>query len=322
MSFYGDQMRYSELGNSGIIVSRLCFGALVIGPLQSSLPVDEGAEVIVEALKLGVNFIDTAELYGTYPHIRKAISLFGEKPVIASKSYAYSEASAKESLELARKSLGVDVIDIFLLHEQESRLTLRGHREALEYYLAEKQKGRIKAVGVSTHNIEVVEACSEMPEIDVIHPLVNRAGIGIGDGPIEDMLAAVRKAYESGKGVYSMKPLGGGNLLSSYEESMGFILNQPCIHSIAVGMQSVEEVVMNVNLFEGREIPGDMLSSIKRKGKKLHIDYWCSACGRCVSSCGQDALYLNDVKARVDEGKCVLCGYCVSACPQFAIKIY
>ncbi len=315
------EMRYVELGNTGLEVSRLCFGALIIGPLQSNLSVDKGAEVILEAFRLGVNFIDTAELYGTYPHIRKAISLFGQKPVIASKSYAYSEAAAKESLELARKSLDVDVMDIFLLHEQESRLTLRGHREALEYYLAEKQKGRIRAVGVSTHNIEVVEACSEMPEIDIIHPIVNRTGIGIGDGSVESMLAAVKKAYEKGKGIYSMKPLGGGNLLGSYAESMSFALGQPHVHSIAVGMQSVEEVIMNVHLFEGKDIPREILSAIGKKEKGLHIDYWCSACGRCVSRCSQKALAIKNGKVRVDRKKCVLCGYCGSICPQFAIKI-
>ena len=314
-------MLYSKLGNSGIEVSKLCFGALVIGPLQSALTVDEGAAVILEALKLGVNFIDTAELYGTYPHIKKAVSMWGSKPVISSKSYAYSLETAKQSLELARKSLDMDVIDIFMLHEQESQLTLRGHREALEYYLSEKQKGRLRAVGVSTHNIEVVEACSEMPYIDVIHPIVNRTGIGIGDGSIDSMLRAVEKAYGKGKGIYSMKSLGGGNLLNSFGESMRFVLDLPFIHSVAVGMQSIEEVAMNVSVFEGGDIPRELLDSIKRKGKKLHIDYWCSACGKCVSRCGQGALSLEDGKARVDEGKCVLCGYCGSVCPQFAIKI-
>jgi aryl-alcohol dehydrogenase-like predicted oxidoreductase len=44
------------LGNTGIQVSRLCFGALVIGPLQKKLDEDQGAQVIVEALRLGVNF--------------------------------------------------------------------------------------------------------------------------------------------------------------------------------------------------------------------------------------------------------------------------
>jgi len=60
-----------------------------------------------------------------------------------------------------------------------------------------------------------------MPEVDVIHPIVNKAG-GIGDGTIDDMLKAVEKAYSVGKGIYSMKPLGGGNLIKSYKEAMDF----------------------------------------------------------------------------------------------------
>ncbi|MCG8403334.1 MAG: aldo/keto reductase, partial [Firmicutes bacterium] len=243
-----EPMKYIELGNTGIKVSRLCFGGLVIGPLQAGLPAQAGAKVIRKALELGVNFIDTAELYETYPHIREAVKGLKKQPVIATKSYAYSARGAKNSLEKARRELDLDVIDIFLMHEQESRLTLKGHREALEYYLSAREKGMIKAVGVSTHNIEVVEACVSIPEIEVIHPLINIKGLGIGDGTIERMLASVSKAFDCGKGIYSMKPLGGGNLLGSFAESMKFVLELPFIHSIAVGMQSVEEVINNVNI--------------------------------------------------------------------------
>jgi len=314
-------MKYVKLGNTGIEVSRLCFGGLIIGPLQVNLPVSQGAEVIAKAFELGVNFIDTAELYGTYPHIREAIRRFGKKPVIATKSYAYSAEDAKKSLEKARKELDVDVIDIFLMHEQESRLTLRGHREALEYYLSAKEKGLIRAVGVSTHNIEVVEACADMPEIDVIHPLINKSGIGIGDGNINDMLTVVKRAYGCGKGIYSMKPLGGGNLLSSYDECIKFVLDLPYIHSTALGMQSVEEVIMNVSVFNGEEVPKEIKAALAKRTKRLHIDYWCEGCGRCVERCRQNALELIKGKAVVNHEKCVLCGYCGSVCPQFAIKI-
>jgi aryl-alcohol dehydrogenase-like predicted oxidoreductase len=66
-------MIYTELGRTGLSVSRLCFGALTVGPLQSNLPLNEGAAVIRYALEQGVNFIDTAKLYGTYPYIREAL---------------------------------------------------------------------------------------------------------------------------------------------------------------------------------------------------------------------------------------------------------
>ena len=114
-------MEYVKLGNTGIQVSKLCFGALVIGPLQVNLPVDRGANIIKRGLELGINFIDTAELYGTYPHIKAAIKKSGKKPVVATKCYAYTKEGAAQSLEKARKELDMDVIDMFLLHEQESR---------------------------------------------------------------------------------------------------------------------------------------------------------------------------------------------------------
>jgi uncharacterized protein len=314
-------MQYNRLGNSGIMVSKMCFGGLIIGPLQANMSIDEGAKVILKALELGVNFIDTAEFYGTYAHIREAVKRWGRMPVIATKSYAYTAEGARDSLEQARKSLDTDVIDIFLLHEQESRLTLRGHRDALDYYLAEKAKGRIRAVGISTHNIEVVDACCNMPEIDIIHPIVNLTGVGIGDGTIDEMLCAIRRASECGKGIYSMKPLGGGNLLKSYDDCMRFVLDIPFINSIAVGMQSAEEVIMNVCTFEGREVSCEIRDLLSKKDRRLHIDYWCQVCGNCVMRCQREALSISEGRLLVNNEKCVLCGYCSSVCPQFAIKI-
>lgn len=314
-------MDYIELGRTGIKVSRLCFGGLTIGPLQANLSIEQGAEIIVYAARAGINFIDTAELYGTYGHIRKAMEMLGRRLVISTKSYAYSTEGARDSLEKARRELDTDVIDIFMLHEQESRMTLRGHRDALEYYLNAKAKGIIKAVGVSTHNIEVVDACADMPEIDVIHPLVNIKGLGIGDGTVDEMLSAIRKAYDNGKGIYAMKPLGGGNLINSYDESIKFVLDIPYIHSVALGMQSIEEVDMNRYVFDKQNVPDEIREILKNRRKRLHIDFWCEGCGKCVQRCKQGALEVIEGKACVDQEACVLCGYCASVCSQFAIKM-
>jgi uncharacterized protein len=166
-----------------------------------------------------------------------------------------------------------------------------------------------------------VEACADMAEVDIIHPIVNKNGIGIGDGTIGQMLNSIRKAFDKGKGIYSMKPLGGGNLLNSYGKAIEFVLNIPYIHSVAIGMQSVEEVIMNINVFEKKEVPEKIRQVLESRTRNLHIDYWCDACGKCIERCGQGALKINDGKTTVIKEKCVLCGYCGSACPQFAIKI-
>lgn len=315
-------MEYRLLGNTGIKVSRLCFGGLTVGPLQANLPIEKGALVIAEAFKQGVNFIDTAQLYETYPYIRRALEIYGKNDiVIATKSYAYDEETAKSSLNHALTELNVDKIDIFLLHEQESEHTLRGHYEALKYYLKMKEKGIIKAVGISTHTIRAVEVAADMKEIDVIHPIINKIGIGIQDGSRDEMLKAIHKAYKNGKGIYGMKPIGGGNLIHDASDSLDYAIGIKQLHSIAVGMQTKEEVIANVLKFSGKKVSDKILSEISKKSRKLLIDFWCERCGNCVKHCKHQALSIVDDKIEVDKTKCVLCGYCSKYCPQFCIKI-
>ncbi|MBR0026137.1 MAG: aldo/keto reductase, partial [Clostridia bacterium] len=68
-------MEYRYLGNTGMLVSRLCFGTLTMGPLQRDLSAKEGAALLELAFSCGVNFLDTAEIYGTYPHVKEALKI-------------------------------------------------------------------------------------------------------------------------------------------------------------------------------------------------------------------------------------------------------
>jgi aryl-alcohol dehydrogenase-like predicted oxidoreductase len=283
---------------------------------------ESGSDIIAHGFNMGINFIDTAQLYGTYEYIRRASEKSGVYPVVSTKSYAYDKKGAMEALEKARKGLDRDVVDIFMLHEQETELTLKGHREALEYYLAQKAKGKIRAVGVSTHRIEVVKAASRMPEVDVVHPLYNKSGVGIGDGTVQKMEDAITKAAGTGKGIFSMKPLGGGSLIGDYYESMDFVLSNRNIHSVAIGMKSVEEVDMNVAYVRNGKVPEDVEKKVSLQKRALHVEFWCEKCGRCIPACGQGALSMTEKGLWIDREKCVLCGYCCAACPEFALKIF
>ena len=66
-------MEKKLLGNTGLEVSVAGFGVLPMGPSQLALPVEEGAEIIRHALRHGINFLDTAQYYRTYPYIRTAL---------------------------------------------------------------------------------------------------------------------------------------------------------------------------------------------------------------------------------------------------------
>lgn len=314
-------MEYRLLGSTGISVSRLCYGTLTIGPLQAKLPVKTGAELLVEAFDRGVNFIDTAELYRNYEYVKEAIGGRRSQIIISTKSYAYSKETAEESLQKALKELDTDYIDIFSLHEQESEHTLRGHAEALEFFVRAKEKGYIRAIGISTHAIAAVKASLKYPEIEVLHPIINKAGLGIIDGTKEEMLEAIELAAKAGKGIYSMKALGGGNLIQTARECFDFILSNQNIHAIAVGMQSKAEIINNIAVFDGVEVKPEIKDQINNAKRRLLVDFWCTGCGSCEARCGQKAIEVKDGKAVVNKEKCVLCGYCGAYCPDFCIKI-
>jgi len=204
-------LKHVELGKTSISVSRLCLGTLTISPLQKNLSVKDGAALLKSAYDKGVTFFDTGEIYGSYPPIKEAFK-GNDDVVISTKSYSYDEQTAAKSLDKARLEMDRDVIDIFMLHEQESELTLKGHKQAIEYFLKMKQQGIIRAFGVSTHHIACVQAAAGHSEIDVIHPIYNSRGLGIADGSIEEMSDAIKKAHQAGIGIFAMKPLGGGHM--------------------------------------------------------------------------------------------------------------
>ncbi len=315
-------MELRNLGCTGIKVSRLCFGTLTMGPLQADLPPKEGARLIRHALERGVNFIDTAQSYGTYPHICTAIQgLARTDVVITTKSYAYDRQGAQAALDQALHELNTDYIDIFLLHEQESGLTLEGHREALEYLWQAKREGKIRAVGLSTHHVAAARSAITHPMIQVVHPLYNMTGIGICDGSSSEMGAAIHELALVGKGVYGMKALGGGHLIPRWREAMAFVLGNEDLSAVALGMQSLEEVEVNLATICGHEPPEPAVRRLGTRKRYLHIEAWCQGCGRCVEICPSDALHLDAGRVHVDHERCVTCGYCAGRCPDFCLKV-
>lgn len=322
-------MRTVRLGWQGPQVSEVCFGSLAISPLQGRVTFEEGVRVLRYALEQGINWIDTAEIYNNYSQIAQAIQDHPEVKVV-SKSYSVSAQEMAESIERARKELNRDVIDFFLLHEQESALTLKGHQGAWEELLKAKADGRVHSIGISTHAVDAVKAGALQPGLDVIHPIVNRQGLGIIDGSLEEMLESIRFASELGIGIYAMKVFGGGHLANNPQEALDFIRNTPSIQGMALGMSSVEEVDFNLKYLAGETISEELSRAVTYRERKLYVADWCQGCGRCCEICPQKALSLEEneedeeggiVQAVVDRSQCVLCGYCGRACPHFCLKI-
>ena len=203
----------------------------------------------------------------------------------------------------------------------ESAATLRGHQGALECLIEAKNRGIIKAIAISTHTVAGVRAGATEPRIDVIHPLINRLGIGIKDGTTTDMVSAIRLAREFAKGIYAMKVLAGGHLAAEAIAAIQYVLDLHCSDSIAIGIQSLAELRMNLLIINQVSVPKDLLIEVGTTKRQLTIDPWCEGCGRCIEKCSFGALFIAQGRLRVKADKCVRCGYCALVCPNFCLKV-
>ncbi|MBB6214089.1 putative aldo/keto reductase-like oxidoreductase [Anaerosolibacter carboniphilus] len=315
-------MKKNILGATGIEVTELCFGALPIGPLQKNVPLEEAAEVIALALEKGIGFVDTAQMYKTYPQIRRALEKTNIRPVIASKSTASSYEEMAAAIEEALEELKLNYIDIFHLHAARPGIEVFDDRKgALQCLQDYKAKGLIRAVGIATHNVEVAKFTANRNDIDILFPLLNYEGRGILGGTSEEMQKAVEQNAENGKGVYLMKVLGGGTLMNSFAHAMEFGRGVKGSSSIALGMVSKEEVLYNVGYFQGETNLEGILQIRNMKNPKV-TKFNCNGCRSCIKVCHSNAITIeDDGKAHIHTDRCIQCGYCMSTCPQFSIRM-
>jgi len=315
-------MKKIVLGKSGIEVSELCFGVLPIGPLQKDVPLELAADVIGEALRRGVTFVDTAESYRTYPHIKKAMDATGITPVVSTKSGASSYEDMDKAVKEALAALDIKTVDIFLLHAARVKPDVFDLRSgALRCLLDYREKGVIKAVGIATHDAEVTQAAAVHPEMDVIFPLINKIGMGVLGGTLTDMEDAISAALANGKGVFIMKALAGGNLIDDYSSAVQYCRDLTGGRaSISIGMVTQQEADLNIRFFDGEDI--SKLPKIEQKRKEfIVLKGICKNCGKCVEACHSGAVDVNAGYADIDNAQCIKCGYCVAACPEFCIRM-
>jgi predicted aldo/keto reductase-like oxidoreductase len=303
-------------------INPLIYGTLPLGPLQAALSPEAGGKLIRHALELGINLLDTAELYGTYPHIRAALQGFPGEVYIASKTHAQDAATARAHVERALRELGRERLDIVHLHGARIADPFVERAEVLAELQKMKAEGKIGHVGLSSHYISAIRKSADHPEIEVVHPLINRTGMGILDGDALAMAAAIGACHRSGQGVYAMKALAGGNLIVEARQSFRFVLGVEGVDALAVGMLSEQEIEANLALVGDGVADEATWQVLESRRRRLRImEQFCTGCGSCVAACTNDALSLVAGKARVDDAACILCGYCAAACPDFMIRV-
>ena len=262
----------TQLGNTGLKVSRLCFGTEPFnfkkGPegdkAQGDKTPEEGGQILAEALELGVNFWDTSDDYGTHPHVADALTrVRREDVVVADKTNALTYDEGRKAVELCLSDLGTDYIDLMFLHivpftalNKNDAIgrpyysgTLMERFGAIQAFLEAKESGAIRAIAMSTHDTRVLQQAAEVPQIDVVCTTLNKYGTFMEGGTVQEHILALKDLKKAGKGIYVIKLLAAGRLRAEADSAIKFALQyHDFIDAWNIGMYDLKDVRKNLNL--------------------------------------------------------------------------
>jgi len=262
----------ARIRDTGLTVSRLCYGTEPFtfkkGPdgakAQGDVDPPEAGRRLAEAYRLGVNFWDTSDDYGTHPHIAEGLRRVPrDQVVVADKTNAHTYEEGLRALELSLADLGTEYVDIMFLHIVPPRPVerldavdrpyvsgpLSARAGALRAFLEAKETGMVKATALSTHSTETLRQVLEVPEIDVVCAPLNMAGAYLDDGSQQDRLDALRALHDDGRFVYVIKILCAGRLRERADEAIMYALGfHEFIDAWNIGMYDAGDVRRNLKL--------------------------------------------------------------------------
>jgi aryl-alcohol dehydrogenase-like predicted oxidoreductase len=246
-----------ELGKTGIKVSRLAQGTGYNGYNRSSAHTRAGKEsfdrLMRHSLERGVKFIDMADLYGSHPFVKDVIKdLPRDKYALLTKLWPRKEpwvtpsGGAKEELDRFRKELGVEQIDICLIHCMQNDKWPTEYERIRDELSELKDKKVIRAAGVSCHDYGALKMAAEHPWVDVIFARINHKGGKefACDAPLDEITAVLTAARKNGKAVVGMKIFGAGKLVKPEEKdaSLKYVFSKGLVDAVTIGMLKTDEV--------------------------------------------------------------------------------
>ena len=305
-------MKYRKIKKTNDEISSLGFGAMRLPLKNGKIDREKASKLIYNAIDNGVNFIDTAYLYGdsekflgeilTQEH-KKKIKICTKLPAINIKKYEQMEKTLNEQL----KRLKIDSIDYYLIHSVDLKTIDRLIKKDLFKFLQKaKKEGKIKYIGFSYHGVkDEFESVIDRFDWDVVMVQYNYC-----DDNVQASVDGIEYAASKGMGILIMEPLKGGILAgkmptevekifkkanpnkSTAQWALEWVLNNQNVTCVLSGMKDMDQ--LNENLKVADEITPfsmsfkdletvEIVKRIMRNSLKIN----CSTCGYCMP-CPQD----------------------------------
>ena len=264
-SLISSRSELRSLGNTGLMVSPVCFGA----------PRMNDESLIKYALEKGINFIDTGRAYGNGNNERlvgRAIAGIRSKVIVQTKirldenelpakgkgrkGAAEIKDALSTKLEAGLQALNTSYIDVLLYHDALD-VNLLFHQETLRFFSDMKKSGVIKAHGFSTHNgnLNLPERNNSELFYNVVMVPFNFKGSFVhsvtgsySEWDQTKLISILTEAGSKGIGIIAMKTCSGGKyspsagIEPSYREAVKWVLQHKFISSASVAMVNFEQV--------------------------------------------------------------------------------
>ncbi len=325
-------LAFRTLGKTGLKVTS-------VGCAAGAIP---NPDILARALDLGINYYDTARIYGqgkSEEILGRAIKGKRDKIVLASKTYSNTRETILKDIETSLQLLGTDHLDIYHQHSRHTPQEITD--EMIETMELVKQQGKTRFIGVSTHDPNaMVDFILKVGKFDAVQTTYSYA---IG-APYRD--GAIAKLYNAGIGIIAMKvviatatPKGDtGNHLSNEGglAAIKWVLNNPAISTTVPWSETIEELEINFRAMTEKYAPEDEKILFARSEQIREL--YCRMCFQCKGKCPKGVpvadelrfLAYNDFKGNFHEARegfwelpreirnirCSDCTECVVQCPN------
>lgn len=233
------------LGSTGIKTSRLAMGTGTVGSghhsNQTALGLKGLSDLLRNGYDQGLRFFDAADSYGSHPHVAEALKRVPrDRVTVLTKTWARDAATARADLDRFRRELGVDYLDVCLMHCVTEADWTERYKGVMDVLSEAKQKGAVRAHGCSCHSIEALRAAAKSPWVEIDLARINPIGSHMDADP-QTVVGILREMKAAGKAVIGMKILGQGDLRNRQSEALRYALSLGVLDAFTIGAESKAE---------------------------------------------------------------------------------
>lgn len=246
-----------KLGKTGLKPTLIGFGTGIHAENRNCFLTRQDRKKSVSLLRYGyergIRFFDCADSYGTHDMVAEALSKADrEKVFISSKIWVRAggipepeRPDADIVVDRFRKELKTDYLDLVQIHCMVDSDWTDSQKRQMDILENLKQKGIIKAHGVSVHSLDAMKAAAETTWTDVVHVRINPYGIAMDKPDPQEVIRVINQLHKAGKGVIGMKLVGNGNLRNEpekIENTLRFVLGLGSVNMMIIGFEEKEQI--------------------------------------------------------------------------------